>query len=279
VQDLLAHPAVHAGILPFLVALLIAALFTRSRLAWLAIAAGYATVIALTVGFQFSPLTVSRKILLVVLLAPVVGIAADVLSGLRRSRTRTDRVQWLIVIASAALPLWVFSAMLAQRPMTTAIPMGAAMAAFVGSLVWLTLRLRHDGAAAGAAGLGLGLGGGIAALLSAALGFFGNGVALAAASGAVLLVQFLRGRLVSPGYTGTLTIGLAASLFALATLLLAQLPWYALPLLVLVPAAVAVPRGSATSPRAKIVVLTLVGLLATGLTVLAAYHAATAAPL
>jgi hypothetical protein len=270
-QDLVAHPAVHAGLIPLAVALLVAGVFARSRLMWLAIVAGYATVVALTVGFQFVPLTVSRRILLVVLLAPVVGLAADAL--VLRNPRRLARVRWAFVLASALLPLWVFGALLAQREGAAAVTTGLAMVAFVGILVWLMLRTSRDGAAAGASGLGLGLGGGIAALLSASVGYFGNGVALAAASGAVLLVQFVRGRQVAPGFTGTLTIGLAAALFAVAASMLAQMPWYALPFLLLVVAACDVPRRAATSDRARIAVLSLLACGTAILPILAAFFA------
>jgi hypothetical protein len=271
-QDLLAHPAVHAGVMPLAAGLRIAAALPRGRLTWLAIVGGYATVVALTTGFAFDPLTVSRKVTLAVLLAPVVGLVADAAQH-RLVPRRSGRIAWGLVLASALLPLWVFSAMLAQRAGIEAVLAGLAMAAFVGALVWLMLRLRRDGAAAGAAGVGLGIGGGVAALLSAALGFFGNGIALAAASGAVLLVQLLRGRLIAPGFTGTLTIGLAASLSAVAAMSLAELPWYALPFLLLVPLACVAPRSAATSDRARIVVLSLVAV-GTGLMPIAAAYLA-----
>ncbi|HVL56289.1 MAG TPA: hypothetical protein VM491_07280, partial [Burkholderiaceae bacterium] len=202
-QDWLAHPAIHAGVLPLLVALAVATALYRSRLAWLAVVAGYATVVALTTGFAFSPLTVSRKVLLLVLLAPLAGLAADALPH------RARLLHALLATGAGLLSVWVFITVLAQRDAAAAVPAGAAIAAFVGALVWLMLRLRDDGAAAGAAGLGLGLAVGIAALLSASLGYFGSGVAVAAACGALLLVQLFSARLIEPGFTGTLPIGLA----------------------------------------------------------------------
>src|SRR5438309_861360 len=78
---------------------------------------------------------------------------------------------------------------------------------------------------------------GIAAVLSASIVFLLTGIALAAASGAVLVVQVILRRNIAAGFTGALTIAVLASLFAAGSLMLAQLPWYALPLLVLVPVA------------------------------------------
>ena len=54
-QDLLDNPAVQAGIAPLVVALIIALLLARTPAAWLAIAAGYATMLALSTGLSFSP--------------------------------------------------------------------------------------------------------------------------------------------------------------------------------------------------------------------------------
>ena len=61
-QDLLDNPALQAGIAPLIVALIIALLMARTPAAWLAIAAGYATMLALSTGLSFSPLTASRKV-------------------------------------------------------------------------------------------------------------------------------------------------------------------------------------------------------------------------
>jgi len=87
--------AVARGVAPLVVALVIATLLARTRFAWLAIVGGYATMIALTTGFQFSPLTASRKILLLGLTVPVIGIAADLIP--RPSRGIEEAGRWSLV--------------------------------------------------------------------------------------------------------------------------------------------------------------------------------------
>jgi hypothetical protein len=77
VQQLLEHPAVQGGVLPLIVALIFGAVFARTRYAWLALAVAFATMIALTVGFSFSPLTASRKVTLVLLVGALIGVVAD----------------------------------------------------------------------------------------------------------------------------------------------------------------------------------------------------------
>src|SRR4051794_37642079 len=234
-QELLDHPAVQGGVAPLVVALIVAALFAQNRFAWLAIIAGYATMIVLSTGFSFTPLTASRKVLLVVLLSPLVAIVADL-------TTRSAREVASVLAALAGLvSVWVFASVLQQREGMAGYAAAAGVALFVAALVFLVTRLRDDGLRTGAAGLGLGLATGIAAVISASVGFLIAGVSIAAAAGALLLVQVVFARDLRPGFLGTLPIGIATALFAVATVLLAQLRWYALPLLLLVPVATMLP--------------------------------------
>src|SRR4051794_17065541 len=76
-RDLLDNPAVQAGVAPLIVALVIATILLRWRVAWLAIIAGFATMVALSTGFSFTPLSASRKVLLLTLAAPLVGVVLD----------------------------------------------------------------------------------------------------------------------------------------------------------------------------------------------------------
>lgn len=265
--ELLNHPAVQAGLAPLVVSLVVAILLMRTRFAWVAILAGYATMVAMTTGFSFSPLSASRKLLLLVLLAPVAGLILDL------AWPSSKRVAELATGAVALLAPWVFVSVLAQRDAGAAIAIGTGLAAFVAALVWLMLQLRHDGPATGAAGLGLGLATGIGALLSASSGYFLSGVAVAAASGSLLLLQLVAGRNFRAGYTGAMSIGVACALFAAATLLLAQLPWYALPLLLLVPAMVLLFPAGGMSARLRVVIVSLVALAAAVAPLLAAWFA------
>ena len=226
------HPAVQGGVAPLVVALVVAVALARTRFAWLAIVAGYATMIAISTGFSFSPLTVARKTVLIGLAAPLVGIAIDL--GMRPSRA----MMTALAVAAGAASIWVFMSILAQRDTMQAIVGGGGIAVFVALLVASTLRLRDDGLRGGAAGLGLGLATGIAGVLSASIGYLVAGVAIAASAGALLLVQVLLSRRIAPGVIGMLPVGLLTALFAAGALMLAELPWYALPLLLLVPLAV-----------------------------------------
>ena len=78
--DLLNNPAVQGGIAPFLVALLISVIFVRlSTLSGFALIAGFVTTVLLTTGLSFDPLTSTRKITLILLIAPFIGLFLDLL--------------------------------------------------------------------------------------------------------------------------------------------------------------------------------------------------------
>jgi len=261
------HPAFQAGVAPLVVAFIVGFALRDTRYAWLAIVAGYATVVAQTIGFTFDPLTASRKVLLLALAAPLVGIVLDA--------TLPGRMAVAIVaIALGATSLWVFQSVLAQRSAQEVVLMGGGVAVFVTVLVALLLRLRGDGLRTGASGVGLGLALGIAALLSASVGTFMTGIAIAAAAGAMMLVQLARREPVVPGALGALSIAVPVGLGTGATFMLAQLPWYAMPALLLVPAAVLLPSASEGGVWRRSLVVGFTALAAAALPVLAAWIAA-----
>ncbi|MEO7403874.1 MAG: hypothetical protein ABIU95_09425, partial [Burkholderiales bacterium] len=236
-RELLDHPAVQGGLAPLIVALVLAALFSRHRVAWLAVTVAYAVSIALSTGFAFSPLTVGRKIILVALAAPILGLIADVLT--RKSQALGMTIALILGLAA----LWVFQTLLMQRPTAQGVGLGLSLVVFVTAIVWLTQRSSGSGLRIGAIGLGLGLGAGVAALMSASIGFFLSGVAIAAGSGAVLLVQVATRREIDAGNTGALAVAVPCAYFMAGSLSLAQLPWYALPVALLVPLAAMLPVG------------------------------------
>ena len=262
------HPAVQGGVVPLIVALVAGLALARTRLAWLAIVAGYAAMVAVSVGFAFSPLTVARKTVLLGLSAPLVGLALD----LMRSSSRI--VERIVAAAAGAAAIWVFMSILTQRNAMPAFAAGAGIAVFVGILVAATVRLRDDGLRAGAAGLGLGLATGIVGVLSASVGYLLSGVAIAASGGALLLVQVALSRNLAAGFVGTLTIGLLIGLFAVGTTLLAELPWFVLPLFLLVPVAAALPAPNRGPLILRAAVVAGYALVAAAVPILAAWFAA-----
>lgn len=234
-DSLLAHPAVQGGVAPFVVALVVTAVLLRLRFAGIALAAGFFAAVWLIDGFSFSPLTATRKLVLVALVAAVVGLVAD---GAFKPTRSTGIV---LALAAAAATVWVFWSVLSQKEMPRALVLGAGIATFSAVVVSVFGALKDDGVRAGAAALGLGLGVGVCAILAASAKFGQFGIAVGASAGGFLLVQMLAGRSVPAGFAGTLPTSVTAALIGAGTLMLAELPWFGLPLLALCPLAALVP--------------------------------------
>ncbi len=234
----LSHPAVQGGIAPFLAGLIVVAILARARLAGLAVATGFAVAVALVDGLGFTPLTATRKLVLLGLLAPAVGIFIGFIVG-QAGRS----VAVLVALACGALSPWVFWSVLRQQAPATALALGLGTAVWVAWLVASTMNLAQQPVRAGAASVTLGLATGISAILvaSAKLGLYG--ISLAAGAGAFLLWQMATGRKIAAGATLMLSIAVAAGLLAAAAMILAQLPWYALIPIALIPLAARLPAA------------------------------------
>lgn len=235
-NELLNHPAVQGGIAPFVVALIVVLLLGRVRLAGLAVVAAFCTAVYLISGFGFTPLTATRKIVLLALAAPVIGILVDFAFEPTRLGTA------LLALAAGLATLWVFWPVLQQQDLKIALLMGGGTAVCVAWLVGLSLAaLGAHPVRAGAAGLGLGFGVGMSAVLGASALYGQYGISLGVAAGAFLLPQMLGGKRLDAGATFMLPLALTAGLLASATLILAQLPWYSLLALAFIPLAARLP--------------------------------------
>jgi hypothetical protein len=236
VNDILAHPAVQGGVAPFVAALIVALVLGRVRLGGLSAVAGFSTAVYLISGFDFTPLTAMRKIVLLALAAPVIGILVDF------AFKPTRLVSAILALAAGSATVWVFWTLLQQKDFNSALLMGGSAALCVAWLVGFSLEaLSPHPVRAGAAGLGLGIGVGVSAVFAASALYGQYGVSLAAAAGAFLLPQMLSGRRYAAGATFMLPLALTAGLLAAATLILAQLPWYSLLALAFIPLAARLP--------------------------------------
>ena len=267
-NDLFANPAVQGGVAPFVVGLIVAVLLGRYRLGGLAVVAAFATAVYFIAGFTFSPLTATRKIILLGLAAPLAGIVVDF--AFRPTRLGS----YLLALAGAAAVAWIFWPVLAQRDLARGLPLGAvAVLATVWVIAFSEQRLAGDSVRAGAAGLALGVGTGVAATLAASLTYGLYAIAVAAGSGAFLLVQMVTGKRSYAGATLTLSSAALTIVIAAAAMILAQLPWYSVVALALVPVAANLPVPMGTGLRLQAVLSSLYGLLVAGIACALAWHA------
>jgi hypothetical protein len=234
-ETLLDRPEVQSAVLPFAIALVLAlGLRKLTATAWLwAMFAAFAVSALLINGFTLTPLTGTRKIILLVGAALV---AAALLPGvLARLRLQRPFVDLFCLLALA----WVFWTVVARMQTGQIAMFTAAAVAFA-----LTLQLSFERVAANpaqlhGAGLGLLLGVGLAATAAASALLGQLALALAAACGGVYLAWVITGAGgAAKRPVVTLPYVLAPLLLGVASVLFARLPWYALIPLALIPLAV-----------------------------------------
>jgi hypothetical protein len=255
----MSNPAIQGGAAPFLVGLVTAVALQPLRLSGLAVVTAFLACVYLVSGFQFSPLTATRKIVLVGLAAPVLGWAVDY-----RFR-QSPGLPPLLAAAAIAATLWAFWPVLATKPAGEASLMGLVAILVVGFLIAFgQIALAADGVRAGSAALALGVGVGVAAVFSASASYGLYGIAIGAGAGAFLLPQMILGRKQSPCATFTLPAMLLAGLVAAATMILARLPWYSMLVLGLVPLAARIPTPRSTPVWLEAVLSSVYGLIVAG---------------
>jgi hypothetical protein len=240
----LAHPAMQAGVLPFVVALVVAFVLARSR--WLAVAqeAGFAVAVTLAAGWSLDSLTSTRKL-------AIVGIAVIALCA----AVEWKPMQWRRIAAGvcavlAAATVWMLWRLLAQKDTGPALWAAIPAAGYVALQAGLALHCGEDPVRSAASGAVLGLATGIVAILgaSALLGTFALAVGSAAA--ATLAVQFFRGSEARVGRSISLPAAAVAALAGVNGVMTGELPWYALlPLLLIAPVARLAPATLTTRIR------------------------------
>jgi hypothetical protein len=230
VNELLSQPALQSSLIPFCVALAMAVLLLAGARSWagLAVLAGFYAAVYLIAGFEFAPLTSTRKILLLGLAALPVAVVLDALG--KNARVGFGVLFWL---AGAAL-LWVVWPVVQRDELRAAVVlggMGVIYGVVVTSLVSeLAAKPRH----AGVALLTMSLGTGGAALMGASALIGQLGLALGAATGAWLLLAMWK-RTMGAGNTLTLPVGFLNALLGYGAFVYARLPWFALLPLVVIP--------------------------------------------
>ncbi len=171
----LSNPAVQAGAAPFVAGLVVALALQPLRLGGLAAAAAFLVCVQLVSGSQFSPLTVTGKIVVLAMAAPLAGVLVD--HAFKPTRLGTV----VLALLAGAGALWVLGPVLGSRPQAEAWILGVSAVAACAFLVGFSqLALAQDAVRAGAAALALGVGAGSAAILSASVAFGSYGIALGA---------------------------------------------------------------------------------------------------
>jgi len=250
---------VQGGVAPFVAALVVALALAPFRLGGLSVLAAFLTCTYFVSGLQVTPLTAMRKLLILAIAAPIVGVLAD----FAFKPTRVGAV--LLASAAAAAALWMLWPVISTKsPKEAWLLSGTAVVSVAFMLGFAQSQLSSDGVRAGAAGLAMGLGVGIAAIFSASAAIGLQGIALGAGAGAYLLPQMIRGKKSFAGATLTLTAVLPAGLLAAAAMVLAQLPWYSVLALAAVPVAARLPVPQRASVWLQALLCSLYGFVVAG---------------
>lgn len=259
-DDFLSNPAFQAGVAPFVAALAVALVLRPVKLAGLAVTAAFAVCMYLVSGIAFEPLTATRKMLVLALAAPVIGIGVD----FAFKPTRIGAV--VLALAAAAGAAWAFGPVLMNRGASEAwLPAATAVLSVAFLVGFANSALAADGVRAGAAGLALGVGAGAASIISASIAYGSYGIALGAGAGAFLLPQMVSGKKGPAGATFLLPAMLTGGLVAVGAMVLAKLPWYALAVLAAVPLATRLPGPERAPVWLQAVIFSAYGFAVAGL--------------
>ncbi len=252
-NDLLNNPVIQSALIPFVVAFAAAWGLRRinATAAGLAFALACAVAIYFIIGFQFTPLTSTRKLVLAGAGGVALGLLADLL--LRQHRLRP----WLLAAAGAAVALWLIWPRVARLDGTALWLMLICAPAYA---AWLLASI--DGLSSRPvnlviAVLALGIGTAVSAVLgsSALLGQLGGVVA--AAAGAYALLFIVTGEF-RPGGAFTVAAATLLALIAVSTIVFArQLPWYILLPLALIPVLARLPVPAHCGVITRSLLLTL----------------------
>lgn len=222
-SNLLSNPAIQSGIIPLVVALISGLALKRFGWFWSGLSFGIAYYLSvyLAVGFQFFPLTSTRKILILGLVAIALGLIID------SNKIKIKNLFPVMGFLGAAAALWVIWPVLVRQEGASLFIM------LIPALVytaWLTassnkLSMQTDQGAMVA--LALGLGTGISAILGASALIGQLGMAIGAIAGAFLLLSLFNQN-VKSGSTFMLPVGLLSGLLGIGAVIYASLPWYCL---------------------------------------------------
>lgn len=223
IDSILNRPEIQSAVIPFIVALLMFVVLRKwTENAWLwAVFSAFLVSVSLINGLTITPLTATRKIILLILVSACLTAITDI------------KIHWVLVLAIALSGvIWVFRAVIPYMEISEIGLFMLGSVILLAGLLWAFAQFGNDVAQFHSAGVNMLFGIGLSAIASASALLGQLALSLSAAGGAVLSVWVLSGGSdgckPDRGFIMTLPYVLSAALFGLAAVILARLPWYAL---------------------------------------------------
>jgi hypothetical protein len=247
-DSLMSHPAVQSGIIPFVIALAIIVILgnTKPVLMGLAAVVAFIATVMLVTGLGLSPLTSTKKIILIAYLAAVLGLVVD-LAGekLGSYRKYTPGVFALIAVITV---LWVIWPVVSRESTENPIGIAVGLSAYVAWMVFGISMLDRKKVQISATVFAIAMGTAIVSIIGATALYGQLAAPFAAATGAWLLFYLFAAQKAVFSTSFFLTASVACALLAAAATVYASLPWLTLLLFALIPITVHIPIKQNSAP-------------------------------
>lgn len=266
-NELLNHPAIEAGVLPFVIALIAGAILPKRYAWWSTVVFAVAYFIAawLILDGRLTPLSSSRKLVILGIGAVVIGVVAH----LSFSATTLQRV--LITLAVIAVG-WLIWPKLIRLDITQQIIIGGGAAIYA---IWLTFafhQLRDEDIASSVSATILGFATGLCALIGASSLLGELGIAVGSGAAAISFYGLKKRIDHSAGFY--FSISVLCALIGIAAVLYAKVPWYSLIALASIPLAAMLFEWRYKSGWLRIIKLSILLLIPAGIAVFLTEQAA-----
>ncbi|KPJ93203.1 MAG: hypothetical protein AMJ53_07840 [Gammaproteobacteria bacterium SG8_11] len=240
-DSIMSHPAIQSGIIPFIAAFVVIVIFGKTKPVLMGLAAIVAFIAAvfLVTGFSLSPLTSTKKIILIAYIAAILGLGVD-LAGekLNPYRAYVHAIFSLFGVMALVWVIWpVISRERAQNPVSIA----AGLSVYVAWIIFGVSTLRQKKAQISAAVFAVAMGTAVVSIIGATALYGQLAAPFAAATGAWLLFFLFAAQKAEFSTSFYITASVTCAMLGAAATVYANLPWLTLALFALVPALAHIP--------------------------------------
>ncbi len=240
-MDLMSHPAIQSGIIPFIVALAITVILGKTRPVLMGLAAVVAFIATVTqvTGLSLLPFTSTKKIILVAYLAAFLGLIVDIAG--EKIVSYRKYIYGVFAFSGVIAVLWVIWPVVSRESTENPIAIALGLSAYVAWMVFGTSVLNRKKAQISAAVFATAMGTSVVSIIGATALYGQLAAPFAVATGAWLLFYLLASQRAVFSTSFFLTASLTCATLGAAATVYATLPWLTLVLFALIPAVAHIP--------------------------------------